>query len=115
MEMFFTVLKTIFVLVAIIFLANFLLKLLNKQMKKNNKIINIVERAQIGNNSSLSIVEVCGEYYLLSSTDKNNEILKKLNKEEIEKIIEENNSIKENIEVNYKTIMDVLKRGKEVG
>lgn len=114
MDIFFTLIKVILVLIITILLANVSLKILNKEMKKNNKIINIIERTQLGNNSSINVVEICGEYYLLSSTENDNEILKKLNKEDIEKIINEDKKTKEEIEIKYKTFVDLIKRRKRV-
>lgn len=108
-----TIFKTIFVLIAVIFLANFLLKLLNREMKKNNKIINIIERIQLNNTSSLNVIEICGEYYLMSSTDKGSELLKELDKEEVEKIIEMKEYNKIDYDVNIKSFISNLKRGKE--
>lgn len=113
MSTFLMILKTIFVLVAVIFLANFLLKLLNNEMKKNNKIIRVIERVQLNTSSSLSIVEVCGEYFLMSTTDKENSILRELDKEEIEKIISMKEYNNENDSVNIKSFIETLKRGKE--
>lgn len=86
---FFSLIQTIIVLIIVIFLANISLRLLNKYMHKQNKLINVVERISVLSNSSISIVEVCGTYYLMSFTDKDNKILKELNKEEVELIIEE--------------------------
>jgi len=58
-------------------------------MTKHNKIIKVVERIAVNNNSSLSIVEICGIYYLMSFAGDDNKILKELDKEEIERIISE--------------------------
>lgn len=71
--------QTIIVLVLIIFLAN-ILKYLNKYMHKQNKIIKVVERTSVFNNSAIGIVDICGIYYLMSFTDKENKILKELKK-----------------------------------
>jgi hypothetical protein len=58
-------------------------------MIKSQRIIKIVERVNVFNNSALGIVEICGKYYLMSFTDKDNKILKELNKEEVETYLEE--------------------------
>lgn len=86
---FLSILQTIVVLVIVIFLANISLKYANKYMQKNNKIIKIVERISVNNNSSLSIVDICGKYYLMSFTGNDNKILKELDKEEIESFLSE--------------------------
>lgn len=92
----FSIIQTIIILIAVIFLANFLLKLLNKNMLKQNRIIKVIEKSPVYNNSSIGIVEVCGSYYLMSFTDKDNRILKELSAEEVEQYLkkhEENESI----------------------
>lgn len=85
----FAIIQTILVLIIVIVLANLFLKLLNKNMINNQRIIKIIERTNVFNNSALGIVEICGKYYLMSLTDKDNKILKELDKEEIEAYIEE--------------------------
>lgn len=84
--------QTIVALIIVIILANISLKLFNKQMLKQNKIIKIIERTSVFNNSALGIVEICGSYYLMSFTDKDNKIIKELDAKEIESIIEETNA-----------------------
>jgi flagellar biogenesis protein FliO len=86
---FFSVVQTIFVLIAVIALANITLKYVNKHMNKQNKMIKVHERVSVSNNSSLNIVEICGSYYLMSFTGSENKILKELNKEDVLEIIEE--------------------------
>lgn len=113
MSTFLIILKTIFILIAVIFLANFLLRLANSQLKRSNKMINIIERVQLNNTSSLNVVEICGEYYLMSSTDKSNELLKELDKAEVERILEMKDYTKDQDHVNIKSFIDTLKRGKE--
>lgn len=85
---FLSILQTIVVLLIVIALANLTLKYLNKYMKKQNKIIKIIERVTVNNNSALSIVEACGKYYLMSFTGTENKILKELDKEEVQYINE---------------------------
>lgn len=86
---FITILKTIVVLIIVIILANITLKILNKQMNKQSRIIKIIEKINISNNSALGIVKICGVYYLMSFTEKDNTILKELKTEEVEEAIEE--------------------------
>ena len=84
-----SVIQTIFVLIAVIALANSTLKYVNKHINKQNKMIKIHERVSVSTNSSLNIVEICDSYYLMSFTGTDNKILKELNKEEVLEIIEE--------------------------
>ena len=84
-----TVLKTIVVLVLVIFLANISLKALDNYSRKQNRSIKVIEKVSIFNNSAIAIVEICGTYYLMSFSDKENKILKELHKEEVESIIED--------------------------
>ena len=86
---FFSIIQTIIVLIIVIALANISLKYANKHMTKHNKIIKVVERVSINNNSALSVVNICGDYYLMSFTGSDNKILKKLDKYEVEAVIKE--------------------------
>lgn len=88
MTNFFSVIQTIVVLIIVIALANISLKFANKYMLKQNKIIKVVERVSVNNNSALSVVNICGNYYLMSLTGSENKILKELDKEEVESVIE---------------------------
>lgn len=85
---FVSLIQTIIVLIIVIALANMSLKYVNKYMTKQNKIIKIVERVGINNNSALSVVNICGTYYLMSFTNTDNKILKELDSDEVVKIIE---------------------------
>lgn len=84
---FLSILQTIVVLFIVIVLANISLKYVNRHMNKQNKIIKIVERVNVNNNSSLSVVHIAGKYYLMSFTSNDNKILKELDKEEIESLL----------------------------
>jgi len=86
---FFSIIQTLFVLIIVIILANISLKLLNKNMNKNSRIIKVVERTSVSTNSSLGVVDVCGTYYLMSFTDKDNKILKELNSEDVDQVLNE--------------------------
>ena len=87
MEGFFTVLQTFIVLIIVIALAHISLRLLNRYMVKQNKIIKIWEKISVNNNSSIGVIEVTGNYYLMSFTQNENKILKELEKEEVEEIL----------------------------
>lgn len=75
MEGIFTVLQTFVVLIMVIMLAHISLKLLNKYMVKQNKIVKIWEKTSVNNNSSIGVVEVTGKYYLMSFAPNENKIL----------------------------------------
>lgn len=83
-----SVIQTIVVLIIVIVLANISLKFANKFMLKQNKIIKVVERVSVNNNSALSVVNICGSYYLMSLTGSENKILKELDKDEVESVLE---------------------------
>lgn len=85
---FLSLIQTIIVLVIVIALANISLKLVGRYMAKQNNIIKIVEKVGINNNSALSVVDICGTYYLMSFTNNDNKILKELDKEEVLKVME---------------------------
>ncbi len=85
---FLSLIQTIIVLIIVIALANISLKFVGRYMAKQQNIIKIVEKVGINNNSALSVVEICGIYYLMSFTNNENKILKELDKEEVLKIIE---------------------------
>lgn len=76
-------------------------------MTKTNKIIKIVERVAINNNSALSVVNICGIYYLMSFTNNENKILKELNSEEVLKILD-------SLEKDKTKWMDYLEMGKKI-
>lgn len=84
---FFSLLQGIVMLILVLILAGFSLRFLNKYMTKQNKMIKVIERVSLSNNSSLSVVDICGEYYLMSFTANDNKILKKLDREEVKSII----------------------------
>lgn len=103
---FLSLIQTIIVLIIVIALANISLKYLNKYMVKQNSIIKIVEKVGINNNSALSVVDVCGTYYLMSFTNNENKILKELDKEEVLKIMES----LEKDKVNWKDYFEMGKK-----
>lgn len=80
------VVKSILALVVIIFLANKLLAYLNTVMKQQTKSLQIIERMPVNKNSSICIVELLGNYYLMSFTEGRNEILKEFSETESEAI-----------------------------
>ena len=69
-------------LVVIVFLANFLLKKLNKFQQPSSQVIKIIERVPVSKTSSLCIVQVESDYMLMSISDTSNEVIKTFTKEE---------------------------------
>lgn len=76
------ILQMIASLVVIVFLANFLLKTLNKFQQPSSQVIKIIERVQVSKTSSLCIVQVESDYMLMSISDTSNEVIKTFTKEE---------------------------------
>lgn len=96
MESIFYIVKSIIALVAVIWLANVALKYINKISNNQNRSIQIVERISVSKASSLAIVKILDDYYLMSFSEQNNETLQKFTKEEaaeIEARLEEQKSV----------------------
>lgn len=87
MDSFFSLIQTLIILALVIFLANWVLKYLNKYMTRKTKLIKIIERTQVNKNSYLGVVQICGQYYLMSFNENNSEILKELSEEEIQDLL----------------------------
>ena len=99
------VVKSIFALVVIIFVANYSLKYLNTFMTKKGKAIRIIERTAINKSSSICIVEIAGTYYVMSFTETRNEILRELTESEKEAVIH-SQKIDENSQVSPELHME---------
>lgn len=87
MDSFFSLIQTLIILAIVIFLANWILKYLNKYMTGRTKLIKIIERTQVNKNSYLSVVNICGQYYLMSFNENSSEILKELSEEEVQDLL----------------------------
>ena len=109
MEPFWTILKTILLLILVILLANFLLKLMKKQIDNKNKNMIIIERLQLSNTDSLNIVKILDEYYLISHSDKNIDLLKTLDGKEVEKMMVEDKDEDGN-KPSVEAFLNILKR-----
>ena len=59
------ILRSILALIFIIWLANLLLGKLNQYMKGRTQSIEVIERFSVTKNSSLAIVKVVNNYYLI--------------------------------------------------
>ncbi len=101
--------RVIAVLMLIIFLANYSLSYLNRFMTKRNTQMKIIEKLVIGKNSTLSIIQVCSKYYLVSSNENKSEIIKELAAEEAaaiqleQKLVQEAREIPRALAVKNKT------------
>lgn len=104
---FLSLIQMIIILIIVIFIANISLKFVNKNMVKDNKIINIIEKVALSNTSSLGVVDICGEYYLMSFTEKDNKILKNLDKNEVKNILKEMEQNKD-FSLNGNSIKEIL-------
>ena len=93
MESFIYILRSILALIVVVWVANIALRYLNKLSVHDKKSIQIVERISVSKASSLAIVKIVNDYYLMSFSDKSTEMLQKFTPEEV---IE----IKERIKVN---------------
>lgn len=82
-----SVLKMILMLIVVILIAQIALRYMNKYTTKKNKVIKIIEKIPVNNNSYLSIVDIGGSYYLMSFTSKDNKILKELESKEVADLI----------------------------
>lgn len=82
------IIRTMLALIFIIWLANWALAKLNRYMQGQNQSIQIIERFSVSKNSSLAIVKIMNDYYLMSLSEGKNEILKEFSKAEAYEIAE---------------------------
>ena len=88
MESLLYILRTLVALVIVIWLANVAIKYLNNYSKNDMRNIQIVERISVSKASSLAIVKIVNEYYLMSFSEDKNEIIQKFSKDEVFEIEE---------------------------
>lgn len=86
METFFYILRSIGGLIVVIWLANVALKYLNHFNNGEMKTIQVVERLSVHKSSSLAIVKIVNEYYLMSFSEQKTETLQKFTAEEAREI-----------------------------
>ena len=92
MESFIYILRSIGGLIVVIWLANVVLRFLNNVNNGEMKSIQVVERLSVNKTSSLAIVKIVNEYYLMSFSEQKTETLQKFSAEEaaeIEKRLEQ--------------------------
>lgn len=80
------ILRSIFALILIIWLANVLLRKLSKYMQGQSTTIQVIERFSTSKKSSLAIVKIVNNYYLMSFNENNSEILKEFAADEVDDI-----------------------------
>lgn len=86
MDLFLYVLRSIVALLIVIWVANVLLKYVNQHMNKQTRTMQIIERITVSKSSSLAIVKIINQYYLMSFTEDTSEILREFTHEEIEEM-----------------------------
>lgn len=87
-----TLIQTMFVLAAVIALANITLKLIGKKLQGGGRSIQILEKVQVYTGSSIAVVKVMEGYYLMSLSEHGNTIISELKGEELEKYLERQES-----------------------
>ena len=85
----FTLLQTIIVLLIVIYLANLTLKFLNRKIQTQTTMIQILQKQQVSQGSSIAVVKILDACYLMSLGDKENRILKELDPGEVEAMMGE--------------------------
>lgn len=86
------IVKSIVALMVIILLANILLKKLNSFSGKQHGTIQVIERLPVSKSSSLAIVKIGKQVYLMSLSDNSSEILKEFTASEAKEIVMEKSS-----------------------
>lgn len=112
--MFVLVLKMILGLILIIFMINILLQYIKLKTKGTYSSMNILDKTPVGNNSSILIVEILGNYYLMSLTSEKMEILKELDEKEVEVLVENKALKDEEIALKFGKFKSFLKRGRDI-
>ena len=84
-----TLLQTIIVLLIVIYLANLTLKFMNRKIQRQTTMIQIIQKQQVTQGSSIGVVKILDTYYLMSLAEGENRILKELEKKEVEAMITE--------------------------
>lgn len=82
MESFLYVIRSIVALIIVIWLANLALKYINNYSNNTMKSIQIIERISVSKASSLAIVKIVSDYYLMSFSDNASETIRKFTDEE---------------------------------
>lgn len=83
-----TLIQTLFVLAAVIALANISLRLIGKKLQGRGRAIQVLEKLQVSTGSSLAVVRIMKDYYLMSLSEHGNTIVKELKEEELAQYLE---------------------------
>ncbi|HIZ52982.1 MAG TPA: flagellar biosynthetic protein FliO [Candidatus Enterococcus avicola] len=83
MELFFSVLKMIIFLIVIIYAINWTLKYLNRYTNQSSEVIEVIQRLGVSKSSSIAIVKILDQHYLMSLSETQNQIIKILTAEEV--------------------------------
>jgi flagellar protein FliO/FliZ len=88
--------KTLFSLLCVVFLIYMFVKLSGTSFQKlqNGKFVQIIERNAISKDNSILIVKMGNKYHLVTSTHDKLEVLRELDSEEEEKLLEKREPIK---------------------
>lgn len=88
-EVLFKLLQTFVALLAVIALAYVVLRSGRKLSMGNQYLVTILEKTTLSNQSYLAVIKVGANYHLISVTSGNISILKDMDREEVEQILEE--------------------------
>lgn len=83
MELFFSVIKMIVFLIVIIYTINWSLKYLNRYTSQTSDTIQVIQRLGVSKNSSIAIVKILEQYYVMSLSEQQNQIIRILTPEEV--------------------------------
>lgn len=86
MESFIYIVRSILALIVVVWVANIALRYLNSLSIHDKKSIQIIERISVSKASSLAIVKIVNDYYLMSFSESATETLQKFTPEEVKEI-----------------------------
>jgi len=107
LQSFYKLLVALPVVVLLVFISLKLSKNYMYSVTKKNSI-KILERVHIHNKSTLNVVQIFDDYYVLSATEQNINIIKKLDENEKNKM-----DLKQQININTNNIFNKFKDNKE--
>ena len=83
MELFFSVNKMIVFLIVIIYTINWSLKYLNRYTSQTSDTIQVIQRLGVSKTSSIAIVKILEQYYVMSLSEHQNQIIRILTPVEV--------------------------------
>ncbi|MGX7195972.1 flagellar biosynthetic protein FliO [Enterococcus olivae] len=88
MELLSLLVKMIVFLFVLLYGANQLLRYLNNRtLQQGGKTLQVLERISVSKTSGIGIVKILDSYYVMSLSEQNNQIMKELTEEEVEKYL----------------------------